>query len=157
MQRLDQTGQNYRKMAGIVKASYEVSLLVAQNMKAHIIAELLVLPAAKILVRNLIGEKDVAKLDSVSLSNNTVKRRIREMSVDIADQVTEGIKASKFGFAIQVDESTDVTNCCQLLIYARYIQDNNVKTELLISEELPDTTRGKDIFNLLDKYFKKND
>jgi len=32
-----------------------------------------------------------------------------------------------------------------------------VKTELLISEELPDITRGKDIFNLLDKYFKKND
>ena len=124
MQRLDQTGQNYRKMAGIVKASYEVALSVAKNMKAHA---------------------------------NTAKCRIREISVDIADQVTEGIKASKFGLAIQVDESTDITNYCQLLIYDRYIQDNNVKTELLISEELPDTTRGKDIFNLLDKYFKKND
>ena len=33
-QRLDHTGQNYQKMAEIVKASYEVSLLVAQNMKA---------------------------------------------------------------------------------------------------------------------------
>jgi len=157
MQCLDQTGQNYRKMAGIVKASYEVALLVAQNMKAHTIAELLVLPAAKRLVRNLLGEKDVAKLDSVSLSNDTAKRRIREISVDIADQVKEGIKASKFGFAIQVDKSTNITNCCQLLIYARYIQDNNVKTELLISEELPDTTRVKDIFNRLDNYFKKND
>jgi len=90
------------------------------------IAESLVLPAAKILVQNLIGEKGVAKLDSVSLSNDTVKRRIREMPVDIADQVTEGIKASKFGFAIQVNGSTAVTNCCQLLLYARYIQDNNV-------------------------------
>jgi len=87
-------------MAGIVKALYEVSLVVAQNMKAHTIAESLVLPAAKILVRNLIGEKDVAKLDSVSLSNDTVKGRIRKMSVDIADQVAEGIKTSKFGFAI---------------------------------------------------------
>jgi len=61
--------------------------------------------------------------------------------------MTEGIKVSKFGFAIQVDESTDVTNCCQLLVYARYIQDNDVKTELQISEELPDTTRGK-IFSI---------
>jgi len=87
-------------MAGIVKALYEVSLVVVQNMKAHTIAESLVLPAAKILVRNLIGEKDVAKLDSVSLSNDTVKGRIRKMSVDIADQVAEGIKTSKFGFAI---------------------------------------------------------
>jgi len=74
MQRLDQTGQDYRKMAGIVNASHEVALLVAQNMKAHTIGELLVLPAAKILVRNLIGEKDVAKLDSMSLSKNTAKR-----------------------------------------------------------------------------------
>jgi len=44
-------------------------------------------------VQNLIGEKVVAKLDSVSLSNDTVKRRIREMSVDIADQVTERIRS----------------------------------------------------------------
>ena len=73
-QRLDQTGQNYFKTAGIVKASYEVSLLVAQNMKAHTIAESLVLPAAKIFVPNLIREKDAAKLDSVCLSNDTVRR-----------------------------------------------------------------------------------
>jgi len=50
------------------------------------------LPAAKILVQNLIGDKDVAKFDSVSLSIDTVKRRIREMSVVIAGQVTEGLK-----------------------------------------------------------------
>ena len=75
------------------------------------------MPAAKILVRNLIGEELLPKLDSVSLSNNTVKRRIEEMSVDIADQVIAGVKDSKFGFALQLDESTDVTNCCQLLVY----------------------------------------
>ena len=58
------------------------------------IAESLILPAAKILVRNLIGEELLPKLDSVSLSNNTVKRRIEEMSVDIADQVIAGVKDS---------------------------------------------------------------
>ena len=73
-QRLDQTGQYHQKKVGIVKASYEVSLLVAQSMKAHTIAETLVLPAAKMLVKNLIGDKAAAKLDSVSLSNDTVKR-----------------------------------------------------------------------------------
>ena len=36
-QSLDQTGQNYQKMAGIIKASNEVFLLVAQNMKADTI------------------------------------------------------------------------------------------------------------------------
>lgn len=98
----------------------------------------------------------VAKLDSVSLSNDTVKRRIKEMSIDIANQVTAGIRASKFGFAIAVDESTDITSCCQLLVYARYTQNNNMKTELLISKELPGTTKGKDVFNLLDEFFTEN-
>jgi len=32
-----------------------------------------------------------------------------------------------------------------------------VTSEPLISEELPDATRGKDSFNLLDKYFREND
>ena len=56
-------------------------------MKVHTIAETLVLSAAKTLVKNLIGDEARAKLDSVSLSNNTVKRRILEMSGDIAEQV----------------------------------------------------------------------
>ena len=112
-----------------------MSLLVAQNMKAHTIAESLVLQAAKILVRNLIGEKDAAKLDSVSLANDTVRHRIKEMSDDISDQVTAGIRALTFWLAIQVDESTDVTNCCQLLVYARYTEGNDVKTELMMSED----------------------
>ena len=76
-QRLDQTGQSYQKSTGILYSSYEVSLLIVKNMKAHTIAENLVLPAARILVRNLIGEKKVSKLNSVSLSNDTVRRRIQ--------------------------------------------------------------------------------
>uniref|UniRef100_UPI00358DF206 zinc finger BED domain-containing protein 5-like n=1 Tax=Myxine glutinosa TaxID=7769 RepID=UPI00358DF206 len=156
-QRLDKTGQFYQKGAGIVKASYEVALLVAKNMKAHTIAESLVMPAAKILVRHVIGEEAVAKLDSVSLSNNTVQRRIEEMSGDIADQVIAGVRASKFGFAIQLDESTDVANCCQLLVYVRFTQNNTMKTELLLSQELSSTTKGKDVFNVLDNFFKQNE
>ena len=69
-------------------------------MKSHTIAESLVLPAAKKLVRNLIGDGAAAKLDNVSLSNDTVKRRIQEMSGDIADQVMAGVNDSKFGLAI---------------------------------------------------------
>ena len=63
-------------------------------MKAHTIAEPLVLPAAKTLVRNLIEDEAAAKLDSVSLSIDTGKHRIQEMSGDIAE------KDSKFEFAI---------------------------------------------------------
>ena len=156
-QRLDKTGLFHQKGAEIVKASHEVALLVAKSMKAHTIAESLIMPAAKILVRRVMGEESVAKLKDVSLSNNTVKRRIEEMSVDIADQVIAGVRASKFGFAIQVDESTDVANCCQLLVYVRFTQNNAVKTELLLSQEMCSTTKGKDVFNVLDNFFKLNE
>ena len=61
------------------------------------------MPGAKILVRHVIGKEAVAKLERLSVSNNTVHRLI-EMSLDIADQVVEGVKFSKYGFTIQLDE-----------------------------------------------------
>ena len=61
------------------------------------------------------------KLNSIFLSNNAVQRRIEEMSVDVLQQVISGICRSESRFAIQLDESTDVTNCAQLLIFVRYV------------------------------------
>ena len=103
-----------------MKASFEVALLVAKSMKALAIGESLVMPAAKILVKNVIGLEAPAKLKTVSLSNNTVKNQIEEMPIDIADQVILSVKDSKFGFSMQLDESMDITNNAQLLVYTRY-------------------------------------
>ena len=141
---------------GLLRHPVKSALLIAKNMKAHIIGESLVMPAVKMLVKHAMGEEAATKLESVSLSNNTVKNRIEEMSVDIADQVISGVKDSKYGFSIQLDESTDVTNNAQLLEYVRYTQDNSVKTELLMSKELSGTTKGEDIFEALDNFFKLN-
>ena len=106
--------------------------------------------------KNVLGKEAAAKLKSVALSNNTIKKRIEEMSVDIADQVISGVKDSKSGFSIQLDESTDVTNNAQLLVYVRYTQENAVKTELPLSKKLSGTTKEKDIFEALDNLFKLN-
>ena len=85
-QRLDQTGQFHQKKIEIVKALYEVWFWVDQNMKVQTIDKTLVLPAAKLLVKNLIGEESVPKFQSVSLSNDIVRSQIQEMSVDIAQK-----------------------------------------------------------------------
>ena len=150
---LDKTGAIDQRKKGVVKATYEVAFLIAKNMKAHTIGESLIMPAAKILVKHVIGEEAAAKLESVSVSNNTVKNRIEEMSVDISDQVISEVKDSKYGFFIQLDESTDVTNNAQLLVYVRYTQDNAVKTELLMSKKLSGTAKRKDAFEALDNFF----
>ena len=39
------------------------------------------------MVKNVIGVEAAAKLEIVSFSNNTVKNRMEEMSIDIAKQV----------------------------------------------------------------------
>ena len=156
-QRLDKTGTIYQRKKGVVKATYEVAFLIVKNMKAHTIGESLIMPAAKMLVKHVIGEEVAAKLESASKTNNTVKNRIEEMSVDKSDQVISEVKDSKYGFSIQLDELTDVKNNSQLLVYVRYTQDNAVKTELLMSKELSGTTKGKDVFEALDNLFKLNE
>ena len=94
-QRMDKTGQMQQKSKDVV-AAYEIALLVAEQKQPHTIAESLILPGAKILVKRVFGEQAIAKLNAVSLSDNTIKRRIEEMSDDIADQINtsrdKGIK-----------------------------------------------------------------
>ena len=114
---LDKGGTFFQQTNASLKASYEVSLMIAKQKKAHTIGENLVLPAAKVMVRCVFGDESVKKFNSISLSNNTVQRRIEKISVDILQQVINDICRSESGFAIQLDESTDVTNCVQLLIF----------------------------------------
>ena len=91
-----------------LKACYEVSPVIAKQKKAHTIGENLVLPAAKVMVRYVFGNELEKKLRLISLSNNTVQRRIEEMSVDILQQVISDICRSESRFSIQLDEFTNV-------------------------------------------------
>ena len=61
--------------------------LIAKNKKPHTISE--ELPCAKVLVEKLFGEKESEKLNIVSLANNTVHRRIVDMSADVTEQIVK--------------------------------------------------------------------
>ena len=111
--------------------------------------------AAKMLVKHVIGDEAVSKLNSVSVSNNTIQLRITEMSTDIKEEVITEAQGSKYGFAIQLDESTDVSNCAQLLVYVRYTTKYAIRSELLLINEMRATTKGKDVFVHVDNFFKK--
>ena len=98
------------------------------------------------MVENVLEVKAAARLETVSLPNNAVKNRI-EMSIDITNQVISGVKDLKFGFSMQLDKSTDIKNSAQLLVYVCYsTQDDDVKTELLMSKELSSPTKRKGYF-----------
>lgn len=96
------------------KASYEVAYLIAQAKKPHTIGETLIKPAAIAMSRAMHGYKLARELESVPLSDGTISRRITDMAQDIKSQLIDRVKKGKY--ALQLDESTDVSNCAQLLV-----------------------------------------
>ena len=78
------------------------------------------------------------------------------MSVDILQQVISDICRSESGFVIQLDESTDVTNCAQPLIFVRYVGKEGVKEEFLMNAALEATTKGDDIFQMVNSFLKQH-
>lgn len=59
-----------------MEASFLVSLRIAKCGKPHTIGEELILPAAKDMVTCMLGVPSAKQLDMISLSNDTVRRRI---------------------------------------------------------------------------------
>ena len=153
---LNKGGMFFQQANASLKASYKVCLMITKQKKAHTIGENLVLPAAKVMIHCVFGDESVKKINSISLSNNTVQQRIDEMSVDILQQVISDICRLESGFAIQLDESTDVTNCAQLLIFVRYVGKEGVKEEFLMNVALKTTTKGDDIFQMVNSFFKQH-
>ena len=78
----------------------------------------------------ILGPEAANKLQAISISNDTVQRRIMDMAVDVEEQVTEQVKKSKY-FAIHLDESTDLSNCAVLVYFVRYVNEGRVMKSFL--------------------------
>ena len=66
------------------------------------------------------------------------------MSIDVKEQVLTEIKSSPL-FSFQLDESTDVSSCSQLLVFVRYINSGDIKDEFLFCSALETTTKADDV------------
>uniref|UniRef100_A0A8C1RK47 HAT C-terminal dimerisation domain-containing protein n=1 Tax=Cyprinus carpio TaxID=7962 RepID=A0A8C1RK47_CYPCA len=93
-----------------------------------------------------------SKLGAIPLSNDTVARRIVDMSNDIREQL---VKKSPY-YALQLDESTDIAGQAQLLTYARYLRNKAIEEDVLFCWPLQSHTTGEDIFNVLDIFIREN-
>jgi hypothetical protein len=58
-------------------------------------------------------------------------------------------------FSIQLDESADVTHLAQLLVYVRYVYNDDMKTEFLFRKPLESTT-ARDIFKVVSDFFEEH-
>ncbi len=136
-----------------LEASYEVAYLIAQTKKPHKIGETLIKPAAVAMCRAMHGEKIANELMTVPLSNDTVARRVHDIAKDIKSQLIDRINGKKY--ALQVDESTDVSNSAQLLAFIKYTFDGKLHEDMLFCSALEGTCTGSDIFTKLDTKIKE--
>ena len=132
-------------------ASHVVSLCIAREMKPHMIGERLVKPAAIDMARLMCGDSVAMKLQFVSLSNDAIKSRIADLSLNIKNQVVARMKkAGKWSY--QLDESTDTGKNVQLMVYVRYKGDMDLEEEFLFCSSLITTATVADIFNVVDNF-----
>ena len=153
--RFDASGDFFAGERKIVEASYVVAFEIAQQKKPHSIGETLIKPCVLKMADTMLGKDAERKLASISRSNSTIQRRIKDLSDDIKCQVVEEIKNAPFGlFAIQIDESTDISLCAQLMVYTKYIYNDTFKEEFLFCSSLETTTKAADILEKVSTFFQ---
>ncbi|GFW31187.1 SCAN domain-containing protein 3 [Trichonephila clavipes] len=92
--------------------------LHARCKKPHTIAEELILPAAIEIVETMFGDNFAKELQSIPLSNDTVSRRIDDISEDVEQKLFGKLRDKLF--SIQLDEATDSNKDAHFIAYVRF-------------------------------------
>ena len=88
---------------------------------------------------------------TISLSANTVARRVEDIGSNLMSQLKSKSKEFEY-FSIALDESTDINDTSQLLIFIRGVDSNfEITEELLSVSSMHRTTTGEDIFKEVHK------
>ena len=138
----------------LLLGSYKVAYEIAKQEKPHTIAESLIKPCALEMASIVLGKDAKRKLQAVRLSDNTISSRICDISYEILNQIITDIKNSPTKISLQLNESTDISSCCQLLTMVRYVKDKTVREEFVFCKPLQTTATAGDIFNLVKEFFK---
>jgi len=133
------------QQAQSVSASYTVALAIAKAKKP--LSDGTFVKDCAIEMAKCFGDDKMAKyLEGVSLSRQTITRRVEDLFNE-NDKTLRSLFHEASFFSLALDESTDITDTSQLLIFARLINDKfEVHEELLKMASLHGTTKGTDIF-----------
>ena len=129
-------------------ASYDVALTLAKKGKAFRDGEVVKECASKMALA--FGAKELAgKFQKVSLSHQTVARRVEDLSDNVKLQLQTNVKNCKY-FSLALDESTDVSDISHLLVCILTVDENFIVCEELLKTcPLYGSAKGIDIFNSL--------
>ena len=140
----------------LLLASYEAAYQIVKSKKPHTVEKELIKSCILKIADIVLGKEAAKKLQQVSLSNDVIHNRIIDMSEDILEQVIADIKASPVTISLQVDESTDVSNCSQLIAVVRYVKNKKIEESFLFCQSLETITKAKDVFDMIKEFFMKH-
>ena len=136
-----------------LRASYNISLLIARSGKPHTIGEELILPAIREVLHTVVHKSPDQIIKAIPLSDNSVQRRVDEMAENIEEALCNILATTEF--SLQLDESTLPGNESLLLAYVRFIKDEKLVQELLFARQLKTDTKGESVFNVVENFFKE--
>ena len=130
------------------QTSYLVAEIIAKNSKPHTEVEKVIFPACSAIVKTMFEAEARQKIEQIPLSNDTIFKRIRDMSADTQGTVISLIQQSKM-FTIQVDKSTDISGKAQLIAFIGFVNNGKISEKFFCFKELKERTTGQDIFDTL--------
>jgi uncharacterized protein (UPF0305 family) len=138
-----------------LRASYNISLLIARSGKPHTIGEDLILPAVREVLHTVLHKSPDQIIKAIPLSDGSVQRRIDEMAENIEETLCNMLRTTEF--SLQLDESTLPGNESLLLAYVRFVKDESLVQELLFARQLETDTKGESVFCVVDDFFKEKE
>ena len=136
-----------------LKASYNISLLIAKAGKPHTIREELILSAVKEVIKTVLHKSPEQVIKSIPLSDNSVQRRVDKMAENVEETLSKMLMTTEF--SLQLDESTLPGNESLLLAYVRFIKGGSLCQELLFAHLLETDTKGELMYRAVADYFQK--
>ena len=141
----------------ITEASFKVPLNVAKSRRPFTEGELIkkcFLDVSESLFVDF-KNKDaiIRQISKLQLSDSTLCRRVENISDDLFLKMIQDLKKSNH-FSLAIDESTDVSDTAQLMIWVRFFNGTCFKEELLALLPLTGQTRGEDVCLTIMDFFR---
>ena len=113
-----------------MKASYNISLLIAKKGQSHTIGEKLIIPPVREVIETVMKEDSSSVLKCLTLSNSTVQRHIDEMALDVEKTIISELGGSKL--EIPLEELTFSTDNIPMA----YVRSCSASVKCIVDEFL---------------------
>jgi hypothetical protein len=103
----------------------------------------------------MLGESYAKEFQKIPPADNTMGRRIADISEDLCDQLTDQLKTSHF--TLQVDKAIDVIKDAHSFTYVWNVLENDIKGDLSFCKSINGTVMPLKVFDTINHFLGENE